>query len=275
MSSTHQSDHAQSSGEDPADETAEPASRTTRFYDVCGSLDELKRALYEEPEAAADWPKALESLVEDALFMLARMERRLDEYGPFREEVAAMAAELQQIPGSRRPEALVEGPALVAFLRRGRQLSPDERAAAFARIEAIRSVANDLEQALYRHKALALALARAYRAVRGKRSWVLDESEAQEAAPLPDEPEWARWLPASPHRERILRYLRAGRAHLLPAGVDGQDVSARAPLVQFEDGGVMPLPAVRWSPEVRNFYPEGSPPHPRGLLYRRDESGQG
>jgi hypothetical protein len=79
------------------------------------------------------------------------------------------------------------------------------------------------------------------------------------------------WLPPSPHREEIVDWLRRGRAALLsdeeaarfPAGPQG-----REPLVQFEDGGVMPLRAVRWSDEVRNFYPLGSTPHPRGRLYR-------
>jgi hypothetical protein len=92
---------------------------------------------------------------------------------------------------------------------------------------------------------------------------VLDEAEARDTA-LHGEPEWARWLPPSPHRERIVRYLRAGRANLVLDGV----IPGDAPLVQFEDGGVMPLPLVRWSPEVESFYPEGSPPHPNGRLYR-------
>ena len=30
----------------------------------------------------------------------------------------------------------------------------------------------------------------------------------------------------------------------------------------------MPLPVVRWSEDVRNFYPADAPPHARGLLYR-------
>ena len=69
-----------------------------------------------------------------------------------------------------------------------------------------------------------------------------------------------------------MEWLRKGRASLLsdeaaarvPAGPQG-----REPLVQFEDGGVMPLRVVRWSEEVRNFYPLGADPHPRGRLYRK------
>jgi hypothetical protein len=83
------------------------------------------------------------------------------------------------------------------------------------------------------------------------------------------------WLPPSPHREVIVDWLRRGRAAVLseaeaerfPPGPQG-----REPLVQFEDGGVMPLRAVRWSDEVRNFYPLGTAPHPRGLLYRKRDA---
>ncbi len=70
-------------------------------------------------------------------------------------------------------------------------------------------------------------------------------------------------------------WLKRGRAALLaeeeaaklPVGPQG-----REPLVQFEDGGVMPLRAVRWSDDVRNFYPLGATPHPRGLLYRKRDA---
>lgn len=241
----------------------EADARRTQFSDVCGTIDELKRMVHEEPEAVVGAPEALEALVDDALFMLARMEPRLREYEQFRIEIVALAAALQEVGDSRRQEALAAAPALRALLRRARLLTGDERAAAIASAEAIRAVAQDLESKLYRYKELALALARAYRAIQGNRSWVLDESEAQSAAMLPGEPEWAQWLPPSPHRERILRYLRAGRAHLLPA-----DDKAQPPLLQFEDGGMMPLPVVRWSDEVRNFHPVDAPPNAHGLLYR-------
>jgi hypothetical protein len=79
---------------------------------------------------------------------------------------------------------------------------------------------------------------------------------------LPDEPAWARWLPPSPHRERVLRFLRSGRANLVPGESDAP------PLIAFEDGGLMALPTVRWSEEVKNFHPADHAPHPDGLRYR-------
>ncbi|HEY3078756.1 MAG TPA: hypothetical protein VGM69_02500 [Chloroflexota bacterium] len=233
--------------------------RHSRFSDVCGTIDELKRLLHEETDAR---PEVLDGLVGDALVMEARMEQRLGEYERFREQILAIADDLRALGASRRPEALAEAPRLRAALARWGDLAEERRAETVARAERVRAVAQDLENKLYRYKALALELERAYRAVKGGRSWVLDEAEAEGTA-LPGEPEWARWLPASPSRERILRYLRVGRAHLLPS------VSPeRPPMVQFEDGGVMPLPAVRWSEEIRNFYPADAPAHARGLLYR-------
>jgi hypothetical protein len=229
--------------------------RRTRFSDVCGTIDDLERIVREEPEAVVIRPEALDALVDDALFMLARMEPRLREYEQFRAEIAGITAALQELGDSRRKEAEAAAPALWALIQRRQVLTEEDRADVVACAEAIRAVAQDLENKLYRYKDLALALARAYRAIKGDRSWVLDEREVQAAALLPGEPEWARWLPPSPHRERILRYLRVGRAHLLPT----QDKD-QPPLLQFEDGGVMPLTWVRWSEEVRNFYLAESAP---------------
>lgn len=65
--------------------------------------------------------------------------------------------------------------------------------------------------------------------------------------PIPAECE--RWLPPPPHREAILDFLKQGRASLLPRG------EGEAPLVEFEDGGVMELDKVRYSPQ-RRFYRE-------------------
>jgi hypothetical protein len=254
----------------PADSpNARGPGRRTRFSDVCGTIDELKRMLHEDAEAGAAHPEVFDGLVDDALFMEARMETRLREYEQFRAQVAAIAAQLQELGASRRQEAIVVAPALKAQLASERLLSDAERAEAVDRAEAIRAVAQDLEDTLSRYKTLALDLARAYRAIQGNRSWVLEGEEAPETA-LPEEQDWACWLPPSPHRERIVRYLRAGRAHLLPAD-QTPGAEPAAPQVQFEDGGVMPLPSVRWDDGVRNFYPAGLPPHPHGRQYRDRE----
>lgn len=241
--------------------------RQTRYSDVCGTIDELKRMLHEAPEVGAAHPEVFESLIDDALFMEGRMEVRLRQYERFREQVAAITAPLQELGESRRQEAITIAPPLKAQLSSGLPLSAAERAVAVSRAEAIRAVAQHLEDTLSRYKALSLDLARAYREIQGQRSWVLEEEDVPEVQPE-GEPDWARWLPPSPHRERIVRYVQAGRAHLLPNDEGHGAEPAAPPLVQFEDGGVMPLPAVRWDDDVRNFYPVDVPPHPNGRRYR-------
>ena len=238
----------------------------TRFSDVCGTIDELRRTLAEEPETVAIAPEPLVQAIDEALFMEQRMAERVAEYERFRVEVAAQVVAMSTL--APPPDATAADVAtLRALLQVGRALSPDERALAEQLAEAVRVVAQNLEHTLYAYKDAALALGRAYRTVEGNRGWVLDERDA-EAAPLPDEPAWSRWLPPSPHRERILRYLRGGRANLLPAAAD------QAPYVQFEDGGMMLLSQVRWSEDVHNFYPAGSEPHPDGLRYRPSTNDQ-
>ncbi|HEY8743988.1 MAG TPA: hypothetical protein VIU62_12855 [Chloroflexota bacterium] len=247
---------------------AEAPARRTRFSDVCGTIDEVKRLLHEEPEASVVQPQVLEDLIDDALFMEARMEVRLQHYQVFREQIIAIAEQLRDLGESRRQEAIAQAAPLKAALGKGRPLTAAECANVVARAEAIRAVAQHLEDTLGRYKTLALTLERAYRVIQGSRSWVLDEDEARAKA-LPGEAEWLRWLPPSPHRERIIHYLRAGRAHLLPSAERTADgLGEQPPLVQFEDGGVMPLPAVRWAAEVRNFHPVEAPPHPDGRRYR-------
>jgi len=244
--------------------------RPSRYSDVCGTVDELKRVLFEEPEIVPTDPASLDSLLGDALGMLDRMETRLTEYEAFGQEITAVAAALSMIE-TGLPPVEDEAAALRALLSQGHALTDQQRDQAVVYAEAVRAVAQGMENRLYRYKELALALGRAYQGVMGGRHWVLTDPEEQTEAPLPGEPAWSRWLPSSPHRERILRYLSAGRAHLAPP----TGAEEGPPLIQFEDGGLMPLPVVRWSEEVRNFHPADAPPHQRGLLYRQSDAREG
>ena len=70
-----------------------------------------------------------------------------------------------------------------------------------------------------------------------------------------------RWLPPSPHKEAVLDYLRRARAHLEERG------HGLAPLIVFEDGGVMELPRVRHSKERAFYQDEGSTPATRQTHY--------
>lgn len=293
--------------------------RTTRYSDVCGGTDEFKRLLVEEPAAAAtpEGRAALRSLVDDGMYMLARMEVRLREYQAFRDTLEQLAQEMCRLDEPRLADARREAAQLHRALA---QTDPVSAKEAIDRAEEIRQVANDMEGALRRHKEAVIAAGRAYLSLKGPRDWndgsaaasatgagaaasagttdvagagtavagatgVGPDANGRSAAGRDGQdgqadslPPWVpeAWLPPTPHRERIVDWLRKGRAALLseaeaarlPIGPQG-----REPWVQFEDGGVMPLRVVRWSEEIRNFYPLGQDPHPRGLLYRKRDAG--
>lgn len=56
-----------------------------------------------------------------------------------------------------------------------------------------------------------------------------------------------RWMPPSPHREEVIKFLERGRAHIEERGHNVP------PLLVFEDGGVMELPLARY--KDGNFSP--------------------
>lgn len=231
--------------------------RNTRFSDVCGTIDEFKRLLSEEPETA---PEILVEFVQDALYMLERMEARLRDHQQFRDVLTQLSEQIQEIGDARRPDAVHTGETMTAKLREGRVLSSEEITGLLDQAEEVRSVANEMEQTLRHFKEIAIQLAERYRGLRGDRSWDRESIEAAEAGL---EEQLAAWLPPSPHRERVLEYLRAGRAHVLSEEEDG------SPLVQFEDGGVIPLRAVRYSEAVDNFVPASFVASGRARQYRR------
>ena len=59
-----------------------------------------------------------------------------------------------------------------------------------------------------------------------------------------------RWFPPSPHKEAVMDFLNRGRAHIEERGHN------IAPLLVFEDGGIMELPTVRF--KDGNFSPDES-----------------
>ncbi|MBI3944702.1 MAG: hypothetical protein HY321_02190 [Armatimonadetes bacterium] len=243
----------------------DPSSRTTRFSDVCGSLDEIKRLLREEKDVD---PAVVRGLLDDVRHMLGRMEQRLEAYTRFHEAAEALLAQMRAVGPSNRERALAAAAEMEARVREGCPATPEGVEALCALAEQVRDVANPFERKLRQSKDAAIALYRLYLDVRGGRDWSQQEGAAPEA-PSQDAGALAErldpWLPPPPHRDHILTWLLRGRAHLHPAP-EGQ-----APTVEFEDGGIMPLPAVRWSDGVRNFYPEGQEPHPGGRSYRPPE----
>lgn len=242
--------------------------RMTKFSDVCGTVDEMKRLLHEEPQTLTSQPALAGELLEDITAMLERMDLRLRVYQQCRDSIRRISRAMEEVGDSRRAETLPIAETVRGTLTGGRELSAAEVTGVCAQLEMIREVAADLETKLYRYRDLFVELQRTYQAAKGTRDWSgrvaqAGEDVAADSGVAAMDMWWWQHLPPTPHREKLLESLRKGRAWVLPKG------ESDSPRVEFEDGGGgMPLSAVRWSDEVQNFYPDGSPPHPRGKAYR-------
>jgi len=235
--------------------------RQTRFSDVCGTIDELKRLFGEERNKVFKSPENyVEPLLEDALFMLLRMNGRLKEYRSFVEEVRRCIELMEKVEeadleGAKQAVDHIRGYVKSTKASEGAELKKLDAVA-----ESIRSVANDQESRLRACKELALKIFESFMKVKGNRGWLLEESENLKANL---EKKYQAWLPPEPHKDKILEFLAKSRAYVIEAPQPGEQ-----PTVQFEDGGLIPMSKVRWDPNIENFYPAGFKPSPTGRKYR-------
>lgn len=229
--------------------------RQTLFSDVCGTVDELKHRLGEGHAAAAGDPaERIEPLLADAEFMAGRMTQRLAEYQDFREKVREALAGLDRLPESDgRPAEKALGFIRQRLERRGGWDETEAETLSDA-AEEIRSAAVALENRLRSCKDLALSLYWELIAVKGNRPWLVPAGEG-ESVMQGLKGRYQAWIPPGPHCEKLLECLSASRAHVLDERLpDGQ------PVVQFEDGGAMPMSQVRWDEEIKNFRPASFKP---------------
>ena len=231
--------------------------RETKFSDVCGTIDELRRMLSSsrlEPHETEE----IRGLVQDALYMIGRMEDRLREYERFRERLKLILEEALKIKAPETKKAEESAEKIYKWISRGMPKSRLEEILETA--EEIRRIADELESSLRAYKERCLDLIELYGKVKGLRDWGKDEKK-RIGKPLPILMPLEKilesiqeWLPPEPHRTKILEFIKAGRAHLLPKKRRQQ------PIVQFEDGGSIPLHKVRYSERIKNFYHADNPP---------------
>ncbi|MCC6444493.1 MAG: hypothetical protein IT210_13690 [Armatimonadetes bacterium] len=236
--------------------------RQTQFSDVCGTMDELKRRLYEDYSALSDDPAGgLNSLLEDARFMLDRMQARLDEYRRFRDILQDLLIKMDQVePVSAEPARKALG-FLHTCAATPESFSDAEIADIARAAEDIRLVAATQEIRLRTFMDLALAVRGSFDAIRGNRPWVGSEAEAASLSESLAR-RFQAWLPPEPHRSRLLEFLAASRA------VISENLPGEEPVVAFEDGGSILMSQVRWSEAIENFHPANTGPGPTGLRYR-------
>jgi len=232
--------------------------RETKFSDVCGTIAEIRRILSEGDKLDAKKINEVRNLIQDALYMMGRMEKRLKEYENFRVRLLELIKEAETITAPGTKEAIKLANELEDIIpkisRSGNYLEDALNVA-----EEIRKIASKLEGALRSYKEKCIKLIEIYGEIKGIRDWSKDE-ESLVGKPLPTllpldkiVTEIRNWLPPEPHRTKILEFVRAGRAYI-------QRKRGQPPIVQFEDGGSIPLHKVRYSEKIRNFYPEDKPP---------------
>lgn len=153
-------------------EEPEGERRSTKYSDVCGSVDEFKRHAADGPDALAAARAEIDELFADIRYMIGRMYRRQREYTAFTDRLREIIARLEAVPiVDCAPSD--EGLAELERLMDGGDTSDVERLHALA--ERVRAVASAQEQRLREHRAAALEVLAAYREVRGERDWSRDE----------------------------------------------------------------------------------------------------
>ena len=230
--------------------------RETRFSDVCGTVDEF-RSVLSKGKLRKDEVGVLQNLVDDALYMIGRMMSRFKEHEKMREHLRALVKKMDEI----EPERALEAFSLADELKNlvSTDLSKEDLEKATGLAEKIRKVAGELEGILRSCKGGCLDLMELYGRTKGVRDWSVDEKKRMGLA-LPiiisvDDilKSVKEWLPPEPHRTKLIEFVKAGRAHIQPKQ------RKRPPMVYFEDGGTISLHKVRYSCEIRNFYPVDNP----------------
>jgi hypothetical protein len=149
-----------------ADETASPPpGGLTKHVDVCGTIDEIEAWLKEDPGGALTDPERLQRLLHHALAMCGRMQRRRQAYRAFAAAVAELAEVLRDLAG---PDcSRLDEDARAAGLR----AAEADYEGLVCHAEAIRDVANALEQTLRKYRDASTQLAALYEDIRGARDW--------------------------------------------------------------------------------------------------------
>jgi|YNPNPStandDraft_1061719.scaffolds.fasta_scaffold54232_1 hypothetical protein len=173
-------------GQFTAVDGSEPERQTTRYLDVCGTVDEFERLLRERPPEAT--PENLRALLDDAGSMLARMEERRQQYARFAEEVNRLAERLRAIQGPDPQPAYETLQELAQRLQSGLPQGADEVERWCAEAESVRDIANRMEQTLYPYRDAAIELGALFAEIKGGRNWPAGRRAEASASPPPGDP---------------------------------------------------------------------------------------
>lgn len=165
-----------------ADPTGTPVSRLrlTRFSDVCATIDRIKSLWAEGDELqSADWAE-INRLLDEALYMIDRLDHRHAAYNHAAARLLDLAKALLVVPTPEVPPAASAAEELHNQLEVADGHLSAHRDHLDGLAELIRDVAQRQEDRARDKKELWLAVGRLYREVRGPRDW--NEAEAKLAA---------------------------------------------------------------------------------------------
>ena len=147
----------------------------TKHNDVCGTIDEIKGLLKEQPDLASEQPEAFAGLLDDAVYMLNRMRRRCDGYSTFADGLASATERMAGITAPKIEDAIGKADALRATLSDEPDAARTKLEELYVMAESVRDVANSLENTLRSFKEATLEIAGLLDGIRGGRVWPVEE----------------------------------------------------------------------------------------------------
>jgi hypothetical protein len=135
-------------------------------------MDEFKGLLRDKPELAKSEPEILYQLLDDACYMISRMQRRREEYEKFVAEVAPLC---KQVEAPKPEHAYKIADEIRAFLQNRPEDVPAKLEQLYELAEQVRDVGGKQEKCLSTYKNLAIKVGKLYREIKGRRNWEEDK----------------------------------------------------------------------------------------------------
>ena len=155
-----------------------PSRTQTKHSDVCGTIDELKGLLKENPELPKSEPETLNKLLDDANYMISRMQRRRENYKKFADDIDSLCKRMAEIAGPESEQAYKNLDEIRAILRDAPGTVDSKIEEIYELAEGIRDVANNLEACLSRYKEFAIEIGALYESIKGGRNWQKQEAKS-------------------------------------------------------------------------------------------------
>jgi hypothetical protein len=143
----------------------------TKHNDVCGTIDELKGLLKENPDLLESNPDHFNRLLDDACYMTNRMQRRRENYREFAAELASLCERMAAIEGPETEQTYKKSEEIRAILRDSPEAIMSKLEEIYELAEGIRDVANNLESCLSAYKKVAIEVGGLYENIKSGRNW--------------------------------------------------------------------------------------------------------